>query len=424
MPASRHAAVSATALVIGVAALGWSVPAAAKTKIIYSLPKNAFGGRVDATDPAGNLYGVTPQGGVGHGTIFELVPPAATGAPWTDQTLYTFPLPATGYPGGLIRDAAGNLYGATFGGEAYGHTGSGTVWELSPPAVTGGAWSFAVLYTFSAPPAGKQGGPDGAQPCGRLARDDTGTLYGTTTYGGAFDRGVVFSLAPPAPGGLSWTQTVLHSFPGKGIVIATCPLTLSAGGRVLYGTTAYGDPVFRLRRQPGGWVYRRIGFAAGTGVPVQPNGGLVIDGNGDLFGTSQSGGAGYGTVFELSPPAAGQTAWTEQTLHAFTGPDGSQPTDGLAVSRSATALFGATLFGGDKRGGVVFRLDPPASGSGSWPYTVLNSFNDERTGEPHSPEGALIFGHSHTIFGTTTYGGASEGGTVFSQTPDFPQTPQ
>ncbi len=434
---SRFAATAA--LLIG-SAVGWSAPAGAKTKIIYSLPAGSGGGSVNATDAAGNLYGVTFGGGLlskclnqGCGTIFELMPPAAAGSPWTEQTLYAFPDGASGYisvgyPGGLMRDAAGNLYGAALGGKIGGETGGGVIWELSPPAVSGATWTFHVLYTFSHRPGRVRGGPDGGFPCSTLVQDSTGTLYGTTIYGGASDGGVVFSLAPPPPGGLAWTETVLHSFPkdANGYVVhPNCPLTLSAGGRVLYGTTGgtiatyQGGLVFRLRRQPGGWVYRPIfDFSGSDGYG--PNGGLVVDRNGNLFGTLGAGGSDNdGGVFELSPPSAGQTAWTEQLLHSF---DGSQPTGGLAVARGVTALFGTTAgFEGPIHSGeAVFRLDPPASGSGPWSYTLLHRFGSPTPVPSYS--NAPIFGHTHRLFGTINYGGTNGAGAVFSQTPDFPPT--
>ncbi len=428
MRASSRSA-SAT-LLIGAAAL-WSGSASAKTSIIFSFPANVPGSTINATDPAGNLYGVTQQGGLvskcphtnGCGTVFRLVAPTTSGGAWTQQTLFAFPAGASGYaPRGPARDASGNLYGAALGGKVGGKTGGGVIWKLSPPTVSGGAWSFSVLYTFSPPPAPGRGGPDGALPCGRLVLDGTGTLYGTTHVGGATGAGTVFSLAPPAPGGLAWTQTVLHSFgngPKGRSVAPNCPLTLSAGGRLLYGTTHLGaGSVFRLRKQPGGWVYQRIGLPGGTGAPLAPNGGLVVDANGNLFGTSTGGGSGgVGTVFELSPPATGQTTWTEQTLHSFAGTDGTQPAQGLAVSGGVTALFGTTPSGGAGGGGVTFRLDPPASGSGPWTYTVLHAFSAAAQG-PHLPDSPLLNGHSHRLYGTTFYGGSNGTGTAFSQTPD------
>lgn len=178
-----------------------------------------------------------------------------------------------------------------------------------------------VLHRF-------RGGADGANPIAGLISDANGALYGTTTVGGS-GFGTVFKLTPPVPPATSWTKTVLHSFRDSG--------TDGAG----------------------------------------PWAGLTFDASGALYGTTiGSGTANEGTVFKLTPPAAGQTRWTETILYSFKGP----PDAGQSVSRltfdANGALYGATGLGGGGTGcsggcGAVFKLTPPAPGHTRWTETVL-----------------------------------------------------
>ncbi|MGA9643368.1 MAG: choice-of-anchor tandem repeat GloVer-containing protein, partial [Terriglobales bacterium] len=158
---------------------------------IYFFQGLPFGKSSDGTNPsssvvfdqAGNLYGTTDYGGAaGVGAVYELSPNGQGG--WTESVLYEFTDGADGgHPGPLIVDEAGNLYGATSG-----HNTFGSVYELSPPT-GGGAWTFTVLYDFT-------GGADGGGGGGALLRDSSGNLYGTTTYGGAHNLGVVYEVTP------------------------------------------------------------------------------------------------------------------------------------------------------------------------------------------------------------------------------------
>jgi len=360
-------------------ALTLTVPASAewKEKVLYSfqgLPDGSLpvGGIV--FDAAGNLYGATTEGGssscpsVGQcGTVFQLTPPVKQGDPWTETVLYIFKGNKFGDgatpAGGLIIDKAGNLYGTT----AYGGTGNcvllglklgcGAVYELSPPKQKGGKWTETVLYSF---PTAKQG----YLPQGDLVFDASGNLYGATSFGGGHGTtcngfyqycGAVFELSPPRTKGGKWTEKVLH------------------------------------------------GFRSGTDG-ADPNGGLVLDSKGNVYGTTFGGGdengpcgkVGCGTAFELKPPAVkGGGAWTEKILHRFTAAnDGGEPNGGLVFDTKGALYGGAN--GGAKGGGVVFRL--AATGAGAWKETVLYAFSTNTYG--YAPAVGL-FGPNGILFGTT-----------------------
>src|SRR5882762_2452019 len=157
-----------------------------------SIPQGAL-----LLDSSGALMGVTAQGGAaGIGVAFKLTPPIRGGS-WTESVLHSFSGSDGATPAGGLLALSNTLVGVTtFGGAS----NLGTVFQLTP---NGGGWTETVLHSFS--------GSDGANPTVRLVADNKGTLYGITPVGGASNRGVVFQLKPPNPGG-TWTETVLHNF--------------------------------------------------------------------------------------------------------------------------------------------------------------------------------------------------------------------
>jgi uncharacterized repeat protein (TIGR03803 family) len=325
-------------------------------------------------DAAGNLYGTTANGGTGKcdlgdnscGTVFELSPQAGGG--WTEKVLYNFgSYAADGYfpYDSLIFDAAGNLYGTTFGGGK----GYGTVFELSPTG--GGAWTEKQLHSFT--------NDDGASPYANLIFDAAGNLYGTTWAGGGHSQaGLLFELTPPRSGGGVWKSETLHYFGADN------------DGR-------------------------------------QPVAGLVFDAKGNLYGTTTAGGTGScdlgcGTVFELSPAAMGQ--WTETVVHSFdnNGTDGYHPAAGLVFDGKGN-LYSTTLYGGpegcfNETCGTVVELSPTAGGG--WTETVLYTFPNSSSGDGYDPLGSLIFDAAGNLYGTTSdggTGGTTAAGVVFEITP-------
>jgi len=307
-------------------------------------------GRV-ISDAAGNLYGTTALGGTsGAGIVFELPKPGAP-SNRAEIVLYNFTGGSDGSQpyGGLIFDAAGNLYGSTYRG---GTSDAGTVYQLTPPAGRGGTWTETVLYSFA-------GGSDGLGPQGDLIFDKAGDLYGTTDNGGSPGNGIVFQLTP-GQGGV-WTETILHSFM--------------------------------------------------TNEGTSPRAAVIFDSKGSLYGTLANDGMGNGAVFQLKPPATKGGPWTEKTLYEFTGgSDGSGPLCRLVLFRGD--LFGTTVRGGVSDTGTVFELTAPANQDGVWTEAVLHSFTCGTDG--CLPWAGLTVDKNGTFYGTTQFGGLpSNGGTVF-----------
>ena len=269
--------------------------------VVYSFTGGADGGWPVSgliLDPAGNLYGTTGWGGAeGSGTVFELSP---SGGGWTEQVIYSMQL-AGSTCGGVTMDAVGNLFGL----------GDGGVFELSPSG--SGSWNSTTLHTFTGPPKDGWGGY-----CGPLVLDKAGNLYGTTVAGGAKDWGMVYRLSPIKKGKNKgqWKERILHSFKsGKGGKDGNTPVAgvvLDAAGNI-YGTTSlggrYGDgTVFELMAPVGAGVYKeRILWSFNGTDGNQPQGSLLLDSAGNLYGTTYVGGIvngrvdGAGVVFEVTP---------------------------------------------------------------------------------------------------------------------------
>jgi hypothetical protein len=413
-------------------------------KVLYS-----FQGGTDGAYPAGgvvfdkqgNLYGVTSDGG----GVYQLAPPVKHGGAWTEAVLYVFKGNSKGDgatpEGGLVIDAAGNLYGTT----AYGGTGNcvllgtsvgcGTVYELSPPKQKGGAWTETILYSF---PTAKQG----YFPWGNLVFDGAGNLYGATDFGGGKGTtcnpyyqycGTVFKLSPPKTKGGKWTEKVLHAFAGG--TDGANPnggLVLDSKGNV-YGTTFGGGnesgecssggcgTAFELKPpiQKGGTWTEKIIFRFNVQDGSNPAAGLVFGGNGNLCGPALGGGnSGAGVIFELKKPAEQGHRWTEIVLHRFSGgSDGIGPRGGVIFDANGN-LFGTTATATSRSAqGNIFRMRPPTRKGGSWIFSVLYTF----TGNPDGaqPSSSLILDQVGNIYGTTMDGGAGAGcgpghcGTVF-----------
>ncbi len=342
-----------------------------------------FGGSRGALPPAGlvmdgsgNLYG-TAQGANrnAYGTVFELAPGSGT-----LTILARFAFPAGRSPlAGVVMDGSGNLYGTALGG---GPFNDGTVYELAA-----GSGAITALASFN--------GTNGRSPIGGMVLDSNGNLYGTANDGGPNGDGTVFEVAAG-----SGTITTLAAFNGTNGAYPFGDLLMDSRGN-LYGTTE-GDGVSSY-----GTVFEILhGSSAITTLASFPGGneqapeaGLIMDGQGNLYGTATGNGSGGGAVFEL--PAGSNTI---TTLATFNGSNGSLPLGKLLLD-SHGDLFGTTARGGASGGGTIFEV---VAGSGT--ITTLVSFDG--TNED-SPEGGLIADRDGNLYGTTSFGGGSNNGVVF-----------
>jgi uncharacterized repeat protein (TIGR03803 family) len=300
------------------------------------------------------------------------------------------------------------------------------------PSRAAGQASFATLYKFDTLANGE--GPMGVVAAG-------GALYGATQTGGrgpgTYGVGTIFELDPPGPAersaGGGWTEKVLYSFTGEngdGTYPYASPVFGAHGA--LYGTTSTGGTVgygtaFELRppaARGGAWTETVLhSFTFQNGDGAGPSATLVFGEDGAIYGTTFYGGAsGYGIVFELRPPAAPGTAWAERVLYSFTaGGDGGNP-GGLAMGPNGV-LYGTTLVGGAMDAGTVFELLPPATPGGAWTETVLHSFIGDADGV--YPVDPPVVTSDGTLYGSTTgtididgYPGLHGLSTVFALTPE------
>jgi hypothetical protein len=238
-----------------------------------------------------------------------------------------------------------------------------------------------LLYSF-------QGGTDGSTPVGAIVFGKQGNLYGATSFAaspscaGVGGCGMVYQLSPPIINGDPWTETILHVFKGN----------------------AFGD---------------------GGG----PEGGLVMDAEGNLYGTTAYNGTGLcrlggvvgcGVVYEMSPPAQPGGSWTETVIYSFQGGNDGYYPRGDLVFDEAGNLYGATAYGGGKGSncgdslypncGTVFELSPPQTKGGSWTEKVLYSFSGlvpwAIAADGSEPNGGLAFDNEGNIFGTAARGGS------------------
>ncbi len=357
-------------------------------------------------DAAGNLYGAACSGGAyGYGVVFKLAP--QPDGSWTESALRQFNGSADGSCpiGGLIFDAAGNLYGVTNQGGVHG---SGVVFKLVHSS--SGSWAESVLYAFT-------GSADGSYPDCPLIFDAQGNLYGTVVYAGSYGWGAVFKLTPNSDG--TWAESVLHAFTGGtdgGHPVTGLIFDLSGS---LYGTTYWGGAsgngtAFKLTPNAnGGWDESLLHTFTGGMDGAYPSGWLIFDAVGNLYGTTDVGGAyGDGVVFKIAPTSSG--GWQETVLHQFTGGIvGGRAWGGCGLALDqAGNLYGQRWNGGAYGYGVVFKLAPTSSNT--WKETVLHAFKDA----PGAlPDGGVTWNAAGSLYGTTSGDGSTTFGSVFEITP-------
>ena len=372
-------------------------------------------------DRSGSLYGAAPfggsqmcetQNGIGCGTVFKLA--HKTGG-WVFSPLYGF----TGYSdgnnpvGSLAIAPDGTIYGTTDGGgllncrDTFGD-GCGTVFHLQPPPTFCRSflcpWDQTVLYQFT-------GGSNGNDPLAGVVLDGAGNLYGTLYQGGASQLGAAYEVSRSGSG---WTESTIHSFAGGADGADPIAGLIFDGSGNLYGTTEFGGSagtctaggcgtVFQLAPSGSGWTLNIIyNFPGSYNLPL---GGLIFDPQGNLYGTFADGVNG---VFELTPTNGN---WTFTSLY-------TQDYSGLEAFRSTLArdsagnLYGTAEYGGDFTNcphgcGTVYELTPSGD---DWIYTQLYAFTGLDDGS--LPVGGVVLDGDGNIYGTTYEGGAHQCGAV------------
>ncbi|HUO31288.1 MAG TPA: choice-of-anchor tandem repeat GloVer-containing protein [Bryobacteraceae bacterium] len=415
--------------------------AAATYSVIYSFKGGAdgaspYGGLVQSS--AGQLFGTTYTGGTGeYGTVFEL---GQGTSGWEKTVLHNFSGPDGEVPSDtLVFDSAGNLYGRTRWG---GANNGGTVFDLIPPSAPGDPWTQNVLYSM---PSGSCNNlPRG--PLGSVLISPSGALITTASVNTCVpDGGTLFLLRPPAQAGGSWTESTLINFT-QGSLGSTILAGVVGRGNSVYGTawfnTAAGGcgDVYESTPTPSTGTWTGTLVHAFQGSDGCNSGATLTPGpNGVFYGTTYDGGilgpciiptnGGCGVVFELTPPAAQGGTWTESVLYYFTAAngDGAYPSANVVLGPNGV-LYGTTQYGGSATTGspcssngvsgcgTVFQLTPPTTPGGAWTETILHSFTGQN-GDGSIPMAGLLAASDGTLYGTTSGGGASNKGTVFSIVP-------
>jgi len=362
---------------------------AASESVIHNFgnPPDAYGPRCNmVADASGNMYGTTFSGGHDDlGSVFKVTPAG-------DETVvYSFVGGADGtHPIAnlFIDKKTGILYGTTIFG---GATNNGTVFSFNP--ATG---IETVLYSF-------KGGVDGYNPYGGVVKAGT-NVFGTTNAGGAFGYGTVFKLTTAGK------KIILHdfnsAFPALDGSFPQASLVLYKG--ILYGTTTLGGTgnlgtVFSITKT--GSYALLYSFKGGITDGQTPQGAVLFDPSGNLFGTTFGGGSdNAGVVYKIAAGGGG-----ESVLHHFlrNGSDGINPFSTLI--RFKGNFYGTTRQGGSPNLGTVFKVTPAGA------ETVLHEFAVANDG--HLPYGGLVLGLDKAMYGTTDAGGSKDLGTVFKLVP-------
>jgi uncharacterized repeat protein (TIGR03803 family) len=362
------------------------------------------------TVPSGDVISQNPAAAasVATGSAISIV--VSTGPAASVTTFYFLPgIPNAANPtGALIQASDGNFYGTAYGGTV----GIGSIFQLTPAAAE------AVVYSFAS--AGTGDGPNA------LVEGSDGNFYGATQSGGAGNDGTVFRLTPAG------VFTLIHSFSNQGVDGFTPqgPLMLASDGNV-YGTTQGGGTtgngtVYRV--DTGGAVTVIYNFGSnGVHDGSNPIGGVIQGSDGNLYGTTASGGTtNNGTVFKLS------LTGTETVLYSFTGAngDGADPW-GQLVAASDGNFYGTTTRGGNTAlnqgdgAGTVFRVTPAGTESVLYTFTGNSAATAQQpiaNNDAVAPATALVIGADGNFYGVSPYGGTDGLGTFFQVTPAGKET--
>jgi uncharacterized repeat protein (TIGR03803 family) len=353
-------------------------------------------------DSAGNLYGTTNQGGLpagnGFGVVYKL---SHHGAGWIFSKLISLTYASGCAPNSkVVVGPNGTLYGT---GAQCGATQYGTIFNLRPspticPAVQC-PWEITVLHAFNP-------NTDGAYP-NTINFDNAGNFYGTTSQGGPLGEGTVFEMTPSDG---SWTFSVLTDFSGTSAGQPYGGVVPDAGGNLWGGgRDPYPGSVFEVTNTGSTRVLHEFDYNDG----VLPLYGFLLDGDGNVYGQTDSGGTGSdgGTVFELSPSG---NNWIFDLLYSLPGMTiNSGQIGAAALTMDAQGnLYGTTYNTGAYGYGSVFKLNPSANG---WIYTDLHDFTGPDDGA--FPWSDVSIDSQGNLYGTASQGGLHEAGTVWEITP-------
>ncbi|MGC9951473.1 MAG: choice-of-anchor tandem repeat GloVer-containing protein [Bryobacteraceae bacterium] len=348
---------------------------------------------IQGTD--GNFYGTTQSGGTNGGVVFRMTPSGTLTAAGIFGGATEGVIPFAG----LVQATNGDFYGTTYYG---GLNDVGTVYKFT----LGGA--LTTLYSFCS----ESGCADGEYPYAGLIQATNGDLYGTTSNGAT--GGTIYKIAP---GG---AYTTVYRF----CALSGCPDGKTPIGGIIqatsgdfYGTTYYGGAnglgtVYRIT--PGGTLTTLHSFCAHSGCPdgQNPYAVLVQGTDGDLYGTTQSGGANAaGTIFKITPGGKLTTLYSLCSLSDCA--DGDTLDAGLIQGTDGN-FYGTTIQGGANRQGTAFRITPDGALTTLYAFCSLSGCADG-----NAPLAGLFQGTDGSFYGTTDGGGTSEAcgfspcGTVF-----------
>jgi len=389
-----------TAVSLGIV-LAWTVIGSTKAPAqTYSVIHNFSG--ADGQSPTagvslrgGILYGTTLQGGNGNGTVYQTT---HAGSNWVTNPISLLPVGMLPYAT-VVFGPDGHPYGTAFRG---GSSNNGIVFDLIPPfsicRTVNCFWKENVIYEF-------QGAPDAAQPTGGLIWDQEGNIYGTTVYGGTHGAGAVYELMKS---GSSWAEKVIWSFSGGADGLRpNAEVVMDTQGN-LFGTTNGGGlynqgVVFKLTPSGDQWQETVVYSFKNQDDGSVPLAGLIFDSSGNLFGAASEGGSGVGgTVFELIPSG---NSYTFKLLHSFSGQAGffCGPRASLTLDTSGN-LYGTTDCSGAHGQGNVFKLTKNGT---DWIYGSLYDFTGGADGD--QPQSTVTIDGQGNLYGTTTGGGRGYG---------------
>lgn len=309
----------------------------------------------------------------------------------------------------LVADQSGNFYGTTQYGGNVSCTTPLKVPRKAPPAGCGTVFKISANGTETVLHAFGSAAGDGVWPIGYLSSDTSGNLYGMTNFGGNYGLGSIYKVTPDG------TETIVYS--SNGSLIPSSNLLVDSQGNLYGASSGHGTGtgcgatgcgyIFELA--PNGTLAVLYSFNGSNGDGGNPGGALVVDASGNIYGTTATGGAGgWGTVFKLAPGG------TESVLYAFGAPpDAAQPQSGVTMDAQGN-LYGTSDTGGGSGYGAVFKVTPDGT------ETVLLDCQNRIDG--FLPYGTPVLDASGNLFDTTYEGGTYNDGTIFKLAPDGTET--